>query len=182
MITARTGTGAYLSDHDDPGKPDRFAGAARFPAMSEQAYAYPDAPRRTPTSAELADIREQVMRVRRFSDGLFRVGPVKIGADGLIGFIPGAGDLYAVGAGGYLLHLAWKAGAPRSVLGKMAGWLALDLATGAVPLAGDAVDFFFRGHAKAAHELERWLDRVHPEGRRPAEPRWRGWFKRQGGR
>ena len=115
------------------------------------------------------------MKVRRFSDGLFRLGPIKVGADGLIGFIPGAGDVYAIGAGGYLLHLAWRAGAPRSVMAKMTAWLALDLATGVVPLAGDAVDFFYRGHAKAAQELERWLDVVHPEGRKPVEPRWRGW-------
>lgn len=131
-----------------------------------------------PTPAELAAIRENVMRVRRASDGLFRIGPVKIGLDALVGFIPGAGDLYALGAGGILLHQAYKANAPRHVIAKMAGWLALDVATGAVPLAGDAVDVFFRGHARAARELESHLDRVHPEGRRPVEPRWRGWFKR----
>jgi hypothetical protein len=135
----------------------------------------------TPTPAELAEIRANVMKVRRLSDGLFRIGPMKIGADGLIGFIPGLGDVYALGAGGYLLHQAYRAGAPRSVLGKMAGWLALDVATGAVPLAGDAIDFFFRGHARAARELEGYLDRVHPEGRARREPRWRGWFKRTGG-
>lgn len=146
--------------------------------MTDQTYSHRSDLRTTPTPAELAQIRERVMKVRRFSDGLFRLGPIKVGADGLIGFIPGAGDIYAIGAGGYLLHLAWRAGAPRSVLAKMGAWLALDLATGAVPLAGDAVDFFYRGHAKAAHELERWLDVVHPEGRKPVEPRWRGWFKR----
>lgn len=132
-----------------------------------------------PTAQELAEIRVQVMKVRRLSDGLFRLGPLKIGADGLIGFIPGLGDAYALGAGGYLLHLAYRAGAPRPVLAKMAGWLALDVATGAVPILGDAVDFLYRGHARAARELEGYLDRVHPEGRVPREPRWRGWFKRQ---
>ncbi len=130
-----------------------------------------------PTPAELAAIRENVMRVRRASDGLFRIGPVKIGLDALVGVVPGAGDLYSLGAGGILLHQAYKAGAPAPVLTKMAGWLAIDLATGVVP-GIDLIDFFFRGHARAARELESHLDRVHPEGRRPAEPRWRGWFNR----
>ena len=135
-----------------------------------------------PTSAELAEIREQIVKVRRLSDGLFRIGPLKVGADALIGFVPGLGDVYSIGAGGYLLHLARRAGAPRHVLGKMAGWLALDVVTGAVPLVGDAVDFFYRGHARAARELEAHLDRVHPEGRIPREPRWRGWFGRNAAR
>ena len=131
-----------------------------------------------PTSAELSEIREQVMKVRRLSDGLFRIGPMKIGADALLGIIPGLGGAYAIGAGAYLLHQANKAGAPGHVLGKMAGWLALDVAIGAVPVLGDATDFLFRGHARAARELEAHLDRVHPEGRVPREPRWRGWFNR----
>ncbi len=148
-----------------------------------QSFAYRPDPRPIPSRAELAAIREQVNGVRRWSDGLFKVGPVKVGLDGLVGFIPGAGDLYALGAGGYLLHLAWRAGAPRSVLAKMAGWLALDLATGAVPLAGDAVDFFFRGHAKAARALEKHLDQVHPEGRVVRGPgRWRSTLNRVGRR
>ena len=33
-----------------------------------------------PTPAELAVIRQNVVNVRRFSDGLFRIGPLKIGA------------------------------------------------------------------------------------------------------
>lgn len=149
--------------------------------MTEQGYADRLDRPTGPTSAEFAAIRRRVMKVRRFSDGLFRVGPVKIGADGLTTFVPGLGAVYGLGAGGYLIHQAVKAGAPADVIGKMAGWLLLDVATGEVPILGDAVDFFFRGHDKAAHELERHLDRVHPEGRKPVEPRWRGWFKRTGG-
>lgn len=132
-----------------------------------------------PTSQELAEVRANVEKVRRLSDGLFQLGPVKVGLDGMIGFIPGAGDLYAIGAGAFLLHQARRAGAPGHVLARMAGWLAFDVATGAVPLVGDAVDFFFRGHAKAARELEKHLDLVHPEGRtRPAPGRWRKAFSR----
>jgi hypothetical protein len=145
--------------------------------MTEHSYASRLESRPVPSPGELADIRRQMQGVRRWSDGLFKIGPLKVGLDGVIGFIPGAGDLYALGAGGYLLHLAWRAGAPRRVLAKMAGWLALDVATGAVPLAGDAVDFFFRGHAKAATELERHLDAVHPEGRTVREPGWRKWAR-----
>lgn len=128
---------------------------------------------------DYAEIRANIARVRGWSDGLFKVGPLKVGLDGIVGLIPGVGDLYALGAGGYLLHQAVLAEAPRSVLAKMAGWLALDVATGTVPVVGDAVDFFFRGHAKAARELERHLDRVHPQGRVLRTSRWRGWLDRQ---
>lgn len=137
--------------------------------------------RPVPHPSELARIRAEMTKVRRLSENLFKVGPVGIGLDGLISWVPGAGLLYTLGAGGYLMKLAWQAGAPESVMRRMAGWIAADGLIGAVPIAGDVADVFFRGHAKAAVELEKHLDAVHPEGRtRPGPGRWRSMFNRKG--
>lgn len=124
-----------------------------------------------PATPDLASIRSEVEKVRWLSDRLIKLGPVNMGLDGLITWIPGAGLIYTLGAGGYLLVLARRAGAPKRIIARMIGWLAMDTATSEIPIIGDAVDFFFRGHAKAASTLLAWLDTVDPQPKRVG--RWR---------
>jgi hypothetical protein len=42
---------------------------------------------------------------------MFRVGPIKVGRTALIGFVPGLGDIYALGAGG--ICCTWRTGPAR---------------------------------------------------------------------
>jgi hypothetical protein len=115
-------------------------------------------------------------RIRYLSDDLMRVGPVGVGIDGLIAWIPGAGTIYSVGAAALLFNEAVAAGASRATLLKMAGWLGLDSATSTVPIVGWAVDTLFRGHSMSAKALQKDIERRHgrpmtdvtPE--RPVEP------------
>jgi hypothetical protein len=91
--------------------------------------------------------------------------------DPLLGlFLPGVGDLLGSALGLYPVALAWKRGAPKTLLARMILNLAADAAGGAVPVIGDIWDFFFRAHARNLALLQaragagevrgRWTDAV----------------------
>ncbi|MES2036072.1 MAG: DUF4112 domain-containing protein [Pseudomonadota bacterium] len=104
--------------------------------------------------------------VKRLSDRVVGFGPFGIGLDGLLTWIPGAGLVYGVGAGGYLLLRAFQAGAAPLTLARMLGYLVVDTATSEVPIVGDAIDLLFPGHLLAATAMQKDIERRHgvPEG------------------
>jgi len=105
--------------------------------------------------------------IRRLSDDLVRVGPVKLGVDGVIAWIPVAGTAWSLGAGALLIREAVAARASQAVVTRMLVWLGLDTLSSGVPVVGWAVDTFFRGHAMAARALMRDIERRHG---RPPDP------------
>jgi hypothetical protein len=69
--------------------------------------------------------------------------------DPLLGLLlPGVGDLLGSALGLYPVLLAWKRGAPKSLVARMLLNLAADAAGGAIPILGDVWDFLFRAHAR----------------------------------
>lgn len=99
---------------------------------------------------ELERIARNVEDWRRLSDNLFRVGPLKVGLDGMLTWFPGLGDVYGLGASGYLLVQASRVGASNETLTRMALLLGADAVVGAVPIVGDVFDLVFRAHARSA--------------------------------
>ena len=95
---------------------------------------------------------------RKLSDRLFQVGPFKVGLDGVLTWIPGVGDAYTLGAGGYLLYHATRAKASKRTLTKMGLLLGTDALIGSVPLLGDAFDFSSRAHGRSARILRAELN------------------------
>jgi hypothetical protein len=81
-----------------------------------------------------------------------------VGLDFLLGLVPGVGDLAAGALGAYGLWVAQKLGAPRSVLLRMAGNIAVDTVVGSVPLLGDLFDLGFRSNLRNLALLDRWID------------------------
>ena len=81
-------------------------------------------------------------------DQKFSLFGFRFGLDGIIGLIPGIGDLATTGVSAVFVADAIKAGARRRTIAKMAGNLALDFAVGAVPVAGDLFDFMFKSNLK----------------------------------
>lgn len=78
-----------------------------------------------------------------------------IGLDGVIGLIPGVGDAVAGLASTYLIFLAYRAGAPASVLGRMALNVWVDSLVGGIPLLGDLFDFGYKANLRNVALLER---------------------------
>lgn len=98
---------------------------------------------------------------KKASDRIIGLGPFGVGLDGILTWIPGVGDAYTVGAGGWLLVQGLRARAAPMTLAKMAAALLLDTSTAAVPFAGAVVDFFFPGHLMAAKMLQADIESTH---------------------
>ncbi len=72
----------------------------------------------------------------------------RFGTDGLIGLIPGVGDLATTGISMVFLADAWKSGARKRTLLKMASNIGIDFFAGAIPVVGDLLDFAFKSNTK----------------------------------
>ena len=116
---------------------------------------------RARSHAEIERIRDSVHHWRRLSDRLFEVGPLKIGLDGILTWVPGVGGVYGLGAGGFLLLQAHRARASKSTLGKIALLIGTDALLGEIPVVGDVFDFLFRAHARSARILLKDIERTH---------------------
>jgi len=84
---------------------------------------------------------------------------VRYGIDGLIGLIPIVGDLLSAAISLWLVREARALGAPRYLVARMLGNVAVDTVVGMVPLAGDAFDVMFRANMRNVRILRRWMDK-----------------------
>src|SRR3569623_896528 len=84
---------------------------------------------------------------------------VRDGIDGLIGLIPIVGDLLTTAMSLWLVREARALGAPRYLVARMLGNVALDGVVGIVPLVGDAFDVMFRANMRNIRILRRWMDK-----------------------
>jgi hypothetical protein len=84
---------------------------------------------------------------------------IRFGLDGLIGLVPGIGDAITTAMSLWIVHEAHQIGAPKHVVARMLGNVALDSVVGAVPLIGDAFDVVWRANRRNMRLLQDWLDR-----------------------
>lgn len=83
---------------------------------------------------------------------------VRFGLDPVIGLIPGLGDFAGTIMSSYVVLLGARLGAPRSVIIRMIGNVAVDTIGGAVPLLGDLFDFGWKSNIRNVALLDRWID------------------------
>lgn len=81
-------------------------------------------------------------------------GGYRIGVDGLIGLIPGFGDVAGALLSSYIVVEAARLGASKSLLLRMAFNVLLETVIGAVPIAGDLFDFVYKANARNVRLLE----------------------------
>ena len=74
--------------------------------------------------------------------------------------LPGIGDIAASALSFYLLYEASRLGVPRLLLARMLANVLLEGAVGAVPVAGDAFDVFFRANRRNIALLRAHFARV----------------------
>ena len=96
--------------------------------------------------AELLAIRKRVEQVGKLSDGLVKLGGLRLGLDGVLAWIPGVGELYSTAAGGYIIYQGFRAGVPVGTLASCAALLLGRTTVTAVPLAGPLAADFFTAH------------------------------------
>jgi hypothetical protein len=85
---------------------------------------------------------------------------VRFGVESLLRLVPGIGDVIASALSCYLLYEARRLGVPRLVFARMASNVALEALIGAVPLAGDAFDVFFRANRRNVALLRKHFART----------------------
>ncbi|MEC9284300.1 MAG: DUF4112 domain-containing protein [Bdellovibrionota bacterium] len=83
----------------------------------------------------------------------------KIGFDGLLGLIPGFGDLIANFIGSYIVLRAIRSGVSGFVVFRMILNLFFDFLLGSLPILGDLFDFFFKANLKNAELLKSYQTR-----------------------
>jgi hypothetical protein len=113
----------------------------------------------TKSDIELRSIRDSVALVGRLSDSLVHIGPFSLGIDGVLSWIPGLGDLYSIGAGGFIVVQGVRAGVSAPVLGGAAMLIGCRTLVGAVPVAGAAFADVFTAHKWAAAMIVRAIDK-----------------------
>jgi hypothetical protein len=125
---------------------------------------------------QLLKIRDSVALVGRLSDGLVRVGPLSLGVDGVLSWIPGLGELYSAAAGTFILVQGVRAGAPAPTLILAAGLMLSRTAVSAIPLAGPLAADLFTAHRWSARLVVAAIDRKlgYPSEARPRWPIRRG--------
>ncbi|OWV72682.1 hypothetical protein ATY76_07665 [Rhizobium sp. R339] len=101
------------------------------------------------TSTE-RDRIQRAARIARLMDTAVRlpVLGVRIGADSVLGLLPGVGDIATSLIGLYILNEARRLGVPNHKLARMAVNLGIDAAGGTVPLVGDLFDVYFKSHRR----------------------------------
>lgn len=102
---------------------------------------------------------ETARGLARLMDDQFRIGGFGIGLDGIIGIIPGVGDLFTTAMGMYHIKLADQLGMGWGTKAQMATNLGVDFVIGLVPVLGDFLDFGFKSHRKNMRLIEKKLDK-----------------------
>ena len=84
---------------------------------------------------------------------------IRYGIDGLIGLVPVVGDILTTAVSLWIVREARALGAPKHVVARMLGNVALDGVVGLVPFAGDAFDVVFRANVRNMRILKKWMDK-----------------------
>ncbi|EAR49470.1 hypothetical protein OG2516_04618 [Oceanicola granulosus HTCC2516] len=111
----------------------------------------------------MAEHERELQRLERLAnqmDALFRIPGtgIRVGADSIIGLVPGIGDSLALAPAGWIVWKARDLGAPNGMLVKMGFNVAVDTVIGAIPLIGDIFDVGWKGNLRNVRLLREHLE------------------------
>ena len=93
-------------------------------------------------------------------------GGFRFGWDGLIGLIPGVGDLITGSMSMYVIIRAAGLGAPPSLLLRMGGNVLFENIVDMIPFVGNIFDFFWKSNTRNLTLLDNYLARPHATTRK----------------
>ena len=104
--------------------------------------------------------RKKLERLAWFLDSSIKVPGfnARFGLDGLIGLIPGVGDVISALISSVVISEAARMETPKILLLKMAFNVLIDTLLGAVPLVGDLFDFVWKSNQRNVRLLNQYLD------------------------
>jgi hypothetical protein len=74
--------------------------------------------------------------------------PVRFGLDGIVGVIPGIGDLIGGIASCIIIIAAWVRGVSYATVGRMVANLVIEVSIGSIPILGDMFDIAWRANRR----------------------------------
>ena len=80
---------------------------------------------------------------------------IRFGLDGIIGLIPGIGDILGAMASWIIILAAWLRGVPKVTLARMLANVAIETLIGTVPVLGDAFDIAWKANRRNFALLQR---------------------------
>ena len=89
---------------------------------------------------------------------------IRFGLDGIVGLIPGIGDVLGAMASWIIILAAWLRGVPRVTLARMLANVAIETIVGTVPVLGDAFDIAWKANRRNFALLERSIGTVPSYG------------------
>lgn len=104
----------------------------------------------------------RITRVAQLLDSRFEIPGtgIQFGLDAIIGLIPGIGDILTTLLSLGILLEATRMGAPGSLLVRMLANILVDAVLGAIPVAGDVADVFYRANLRNSKLVIEWVE--HP--------------------
>lgn len=118
----------------------------------------------SPAADPLKDARRaRIARLDRLADHLdarFRIFGFPVGWDSIIGLIPGLGDVVTAGPGAVMFYEAYRMGARKSAMARIAVNTGIDMVVGGIPVLGDAFDVVFKSHRRNVDILKRELAHI----------------------
>jgi len=85
-------------------------------------------------------------------------GGFRIGWDGIIGLIPGLGDLIGLCVSLYIISQARSIGVSNVLIGRMLLNVGVESAIGTIPIVGDLFDFAFKANTRNLKLVEQQID------------------------
>ncbi len=103
-------------------------------------------------------------------DDWFRVPgtSIRFGLDGIIGLVPGLGDILGGLASTLIVVAAWVRGVPYVTLARMVVNIGIEVLLGTIPLLGDAFDIAWKANRRNYALIIRHLERSRRQT-------WRDW-------
>ena len=100
-------------------------------------------------------------RFSRFTDSSLRIPFTRfeLGAEAIIGLLPGVGDLAGLVLSGFVLVEAQRAGASGATKRRMVRNMLIDFVGGLVPVVGDAFDAIYKANTRNTRLLRMELRR-----------------------
>ncbi len=80
---------------------------------------------------------------------------IRFGLDGIVGLIPGIGDILGAMASWIIIVAAWLRGVPKVTLARMLANVAIETIIGTVPVLGDAFDIAWKANRRNFALLQR---------------------------
>jgi hypothetical protein len=114
---------------------------------------------------------ENLDLLARVLDEWFRVPgtSIRFGLDGIIGLVPGVGDILGGLASTILIVAAWVRGVPYVTLARMVVNVGIEVLLGTIPLLGDAFDIAWKANRRNYALIVRHLEQTRQQT-------WRDWL------